>query len=404
MANKALENVTVVNFGWVLAAPVTGKYLADMGAKVIRIESEHRLDPLRTNTPYKNNIPGFNRSAYHALYNANNYSIVLNLKHPKGVEIAKRLVAKSDIVIENFTSGTMNRLGLGYEELKKVKRDIIMLSLSMQGQTGPYASHLGFGNQLTGLTGFTHLTGWPDRGPVQPYAGVTDCCAPSLGAAIILAALLYRKKTGKGQYLDLSQNEASIHFLAPLMLDYFSSGRIANRSGNECDYAVPHGAFPCKGEDSWCAIGVFSDKEWEAFCTASGKQDWFNKPEYSTLLGRKRNQQELNLKIAEWTQNFTAKEVMELLQAAGIAAGVVEKPKDLFEDPQLNHRKHFWYLNHAELGKYPHLGESFQMSETPIEGYLPAPQLGEHTEYVCTQILKMTDDEFVEISQEGVFE
>jgi benzylsuccinate CoA-transferase BbsF subunit len=400
----ALENIIIVNFGWVLAAPVTGKYLADLGATVIRVESVHRPDPLRINTPYKDNISGINRSAYHALYNANNYSIAINLKHTKGIEVAKRLVSKSDVVIENFTPGSMKRLGLSYEDLKEIKSDIIMLSLSMQGQTGPYASHLGFGNQLTGLTGFTHLTGWPDRTPVQPYAGVTDACAPSLGAAAIIAALLYRQRTGKGQYLDLSQNEASIHYITPLMLNYFTSGKVATRSGNRSSYAVPHAAYPCKGDDKWCAIAIFNDDEWEAFCNILGNPDWIRRPEFSTFLNRKNNEEELDENIARWTSKHTAEKVMYLMQTAGIAAGEVIEPGKLMEDPQLNHRKYFWYINHSELGKYPHLGESFQLSETPVAARMPAPKLGEHTEHVCTKIMEMPDDEFIELFQEGVFE
>jgi benzylsuccinate CoA-transferase BbsF subunit len=404
MGDAALQNVVIVNFGWVLAAPVTSKYLADLGATVIRVESVHRPDPLRTSTPYQDNIPGVNRSAYHALYNANNYSMALNLKHPKGIDIAKRLVGKSDVVMENFTPGSMKRLGLSYEEIKEIKPDIIMISLSMQGQTGPYAGHLGFGNQLTGLSGFTHITGWPDRNPVQPYAGVTDACTPSLGAAAVIAALLYRRRTEKGQYLDLSQNEASIHYLAPLMLDYFTSGRIASRSGNRCDHAAPHAAYPCQGDDEWCAIAVFNDQEWQAFCQALGNPEWAQKAEFSTLLGRKRNEEELNALTAEWTGKHSAEEVMHLMQAAGVAAGVVKAPADLLEDPQLNHRKHFWNMKHSELGDYLHLGQSFQLSQTQVEGRMAAPILGEHTEYVCTKIMNMSDSEFMELLQEGVFE
>ena len=404
MGDVALENVVIVNFGWVLAAPITSKYLADLGAKVIRVESVHRPDPLRTSTPYKDNIPGVNRSAYHTLYNANNYSMALNLKHPKGINIAKRLIDKSDVVMENFTPGSMKRLGLSYEEIKEIKPDIIMISLSMQGQTGPYSRHLGFGNQLTGLSGFTHITGWPDRSPVQPYAGVTDACTPSLGAAAVIAALLYRRSTGKGQYLDLSQNEGSIHYLAPLMLDYFTSGRIASRSGNRCDHAAPHAAYPCQGDDEWCAIAIFNDQEWEAFCHVLGNPEWTQKAEFSTLLGRKKNEEELNALTAGWTGKHSAEEVMHLMQAAGVAAGVVKAPADLLEDPQLNHRKHFWNIKHSELGDYLHLGQSFQLSQTQVEGRMAAPILGEHTEYVCTKIMNMSDSEFMELLQEGVFE
>jgi benzylsuccinate CoA-transferase BbsF subunit len=404
MGSGIFEKIVVVDFGWILAAPMTSKYLADLGATVIRVESSHKPDGLRTSMPYKDNKPGINRSAYFALYNPNKYSMALNLKHPKGVEIAKRLIARSDIVVENFIPGAMKRLGLTYEDLVRIKADIIMIGLSMQGQTGPYANHLGFGNQLTGLTGFTQLTGWPDRGPVQPYAGVTDACVPSLGAATVIAALIHRRRTGKGQYIDLSQNEASIHYLSPLMLDYFSSGKVAGRSGNECSYASPHGSFPCQGDDRWCAIAVFTDQEWEAFCRVLGNPAWAKRPEFSTLIGRKNQEKELNELISEWTQQRTAEDVMQLMQAAGVAAGILRAPDDLLDDPQLKHREHFWQIEHSELGNYPHIGESFQLSDTPVKPRLPAPSLGEHTEYVCREIMKMTDDEFMALLGDGVFE
>lgn len=404
MTNKALDGVVVINFGWVLAAPVTGKYLADLGATVIRVESIHRPDPLRVSSPYKDNVPGINRSGYYAFYNANNYSLTINLKHPKGIETAKKLVSKGDVVIENFTPGSIQRLGLGYEDLRQVKSDIIMLSLSMQGQTGPYASHPGFGGQLTGLTGFTHLTGWPDRHPLQLYAGVTDACTPSLAAASIIAALLYRRKTGKGQYLDLSQNEGSIQYLSPYLLDYFTSGRIADRFGNKCSHAAPHGAYPCKGEDQWCAIAVFTDKEWESFCNVMGNPECSQDPKFANLMGRKKNESALDELISKWTKERSPYEVMTLLQEEGVPAGVVKQPEELFDDPQLKYRGHFWYMDHPEIGNYPHLGESFQLSETVVKGRLPSPMLGEHNEYVCTRIIGMSDDEFTELVNAGVLE
>jgi benzylsuccinate CoA-transferase BbsF subunit len=404
MGHGIFKDIVVVDFGWILAAPMTSKYLADLGATVIRVETSHRPDGLRTSTPYKDNIPGINRSGYFAIYNPNKYSMALDLKHPKGIEVAKRLVAKSDVVLENFTPGAMKRLGLAYEDLIEIKPDIIMISLSMQGQTGPYSNHLGFGNQLTGLSGFTYITGWPDRGPVQPYAGVTDACVPSLGAAALIAALIHRQRTGRGQYLDVSQNEASIHYLAPLMLDYFTSGHVAERTGNECEYAAPHGAYPCKGDDRWCAIAVFTNQEWEAFCNVLGNPEWSGRPEFATILGRKRVEEDLNALIAQWTRQRTAEEVMDLMQAAGVPAGVILAPDDLLRDPQLTHRGHIWHIEHGELGNHPHIGESFQLSETPVAPRMPAPLLGEHTEYVCTQIIKMADEEFVELMSEGVFE
>ena len=400
----ALGDVIVIDFGWILAAPVTSKFLADLGATVIRVESVHKLDGIRTTPPFRDNRPGIDRSGYFAMYNPNKYSMALNLKHPKAVGVAKRLIAKSDVVIENFVPGAMKRLGLDYENLTKIKPDIIMLSLSMLGQTGPYAKHLGFGIQLTGLTGFTHITGWPDRDPVQPYAGVTDACAPNLAAGAVIAALIHRRKTGKGQYLDMSQNEASIQYLSPLVLDYITSGRIASKCGNNHAFAVPHGAFQCIGDDRWCTIAVFTDDEWKAFCKVLGDPEWAHNSKFSNFLERKKHEDELNLLITEWTKQHTAEQVMHLMQAAGVPAGVVLSPDNLLDDPQWKHRNFFWYLDHPELGNYPHFGESFQLSRTPVAGRMPAPCFGQHTEKVCTEVIHMSDTEFAELLGEGVFE
>lgn len=405
MGKGALDGVIVIDFGHILAGPVTTKYLADLGATVISIESTARQQgSARLMTPYQGNRPGVNRSGYFAVYTANKYSVTLNLRHPKGMQIAKRLVAKADIVGENFSPGVMARIGLGYEDLKKIKPDIIMVSLSIHGQTGPYAQQRGFGWALAGFVGFTHITGWPDRDPAQVYGAVTDMIAPPFAAASLLGALLYRRRTGKGQYLDLSENETSLHFLAPLLLDYSVNKKIAGRMGNSCSYAAPHGVYRCKGDDRWCAIAVFTDAEWEAFCKVLGNPSWTKDPKFSTILGRKGNEDELNKFVEAWTSNFTPEEVMNLMQRAGVAAGIVENTRDLIEDSQFKARNYFWWLEHPEIGLFPHFGESFELSKTPVEPRMPAPCLGEHNEYVCCQLLGMSDEEFVQLSAEGVFE
>ena len=206
---KALEGIKVADFGWILVGPITGKLLADYGADVIKIEGRKRIDLLRTTRPFKDSTPGENRAGDFNQYNTSKRSLALNLAHPKGKEVAKRLVAWADIVSENFAGGAMERMGLGYEELKKVKTDIIMLSTCMQGQTGPHANHPGFGFHLAALSGFNSIVGWPDRFPagVGPY---TDFTAPRFNVLAILAALDYRNRTGKGQHLDMSQYESGV--------------------------------------------------------------------------------------------------------------------------------------------------------------------------------------------------
>jgi benzylsuccinate CoA-transferase BbsF subunit len=297
----------------------------------------------------------------------------------------------------------MEQWGFGYEQLKKIKPEIIMVRSSNQGQTGPHFKRRGFGILLASLVGYNSLVGWPDRGPTSMYIGYTDFLAPRLAATTILAALDHRDRTGEGILLDVSQFEVSLQFLAPVVLDYMVHQREPERKGNACDYAAPHGVYRCKGEDRWVAISVFTDTEWEAFCGAIGNPDWTKEGRFQTLLDRKENEAELNDLIEKWTILFYPEEVMLRLQSVGIAAGVVESTKDAFEDVQMRSRNHLWPIEHPEIGLFHHLGQSVQMSETPAVPRRPAPCLGEHTEYVCRELLGMSDERFVELMAKGIF-
>lgn len=401
---QALQGVKVADFSWVITGPLATKYLADHGATVVRVESKSKLDLARAYIPYAGGIPGVNRCAFFAAYNSNKYSITLNLNHSEGIEIARRLIAWADLVIENFMPETMEGWGLGYEELKKIKPDIIMIRASMQGQTGPYASQPGFGTMMQASAGFTRLVGWQDRPPAGTAIPYTDFIAPWYIVIAALGALDYRGRTGKGQCIDLSQLEAAISFLSPAILDYTVNRRVQDPMGNCCPYAAPHGAYRCKGEDRWCAIAVFNDEEWKALVQVMGNPEWSQQTRFATLLGRKENEEELDRLVEEWTINYPPEEVMQVLQEAGVAAGLVENGKDLHQDPQLKHRHHFWLLKHPEMGVTAYDGPSFRLSETPAELNRAAPCLGEHTEYVCREILGMSDEEFVALLAEGVLE
>ena len=403
MLKKLLEGIRITDFSWAVVGPHTTKAFADYGAEVVRIENSTKPGLARTGGPFKDETPGLNRSGSFGQYNTGKLSVALNLARPKGVEIAKRFIAQSDIVVENFAGGVIERMGLGYEELKKVKPDIIMLSSCMMGQTGPHASHPGYGLFLSAFSGYNHITGWPDQEPavVGPY---TDYITPHLGISIILAALLYRQRTGKGQRIDLSQYEAGAHFLAPLILDYSVNGRVADRMGNRYPYAAPHNAFRCQGEDRWCAIAVFTDEEWENFCKVIGNPAWTKDAKFATLQARKENEEKLDRLVEEWTINHSAEEVMRMMQAAGVAAGVLQTGEDLLEhDPQLKHRHFFWELDHPEIGRYRAPGPPFILSKSPYE-LRRAPLLGEHNEYALKEILGMSDEEIAELVVEGAVE
>lgn len=400
---EALKGIKVTDFTWVVAGPLTTRYLAAFGATVVKVESAYRPDVCRTSRPFLNKEAGLDRSGYFAFYNANKYSISLNLNNPSGREVARKLVAWGDIAAENFAPGVMEKWGLSYEDIKKVKPDIIMLRTSNQGQTGPFAKQPGLGPHLVGLSGFSHYTGWPDRDPIAFGMAYTDMIAPRFGAALLLAALDYRRRTGKGLLLDLAQLETAIHFLAPQFLDYSVNKRIGSRAGNRCTYAAPHGVFPCRDEDTWCAIAIFTDEEWGRFSKVVD-EPWTKDPRFSTFLNRRQNEDKLEKLVSEWTSKFTAEQLMKLLQDAGVPAGVAQNNEEMLNDPQLRHRHSFWVLDHNTLGSYAHLGEPFSLSKTPAKPRMPAPCLGEHTEYVCTKILGMSDEEFVNLASLGAFD
>ncbi len=401
---KALQDIKIADFTWYVAGPFCTRYLADYGAQIIKVESTKVLDGVRPYPPYKDNVPGINRGGYFHNYNSNKLGVTLNMRHPKGREIARKIIMWSDIVAESFSPGIMNSLGLGYDDIKKEKPEIIMISLSSKGQTGPQSKLPAVGLHLAALSGFINITGWPDRDPALLYGAYTDSIAGRYGVAAVMAALAQRQKTGKGQYIDLAQSEAGLQFLIPPLLDYAANGRVLSRDGNRHPAAAPHGAYRCQGEDRWCAIAVFTEEEWLALCRVMGHPAWAGDPRFATLADRKKNEDELNGLVEQWTVNRTAEEVMTLLQEAGVSAGMLEKAEDLHRDPQLAARHHFWTLRHEEIGDSTYDGMGSILSETPAELNKAAPVLGQDNLQVYTQILGLSEEEFIDLMQQGVFE
>jgi crotonobetainyl-CoA:carnitine CoA-transferase CaiB-like acyl-CoA transferase len=403
---QSLKGIKIVEFAAFAAGPVVGKHLVDHGATVVHIESKVRPDGFRAHyPPYKDNIHGLNRSGLFALCNNDKLDITLNLKKsPKATELAKKVVAWSDVVIENFSPGTMGRLGLGYEDLKKVKPDLIMLSSSNLGQSGPHAHHAGFGSQLSSLAGFTHLTGYPDGPPQILYGPYIDYIAVAYGAVAILAALDYKRRTGKGNYIDTAQYETGLQYLSPILLDYKINGRVAARNANRDPDAAPHGAYPCKDDDSWCVISVGSEIEWKAFCRALGNPPWSTDKKFSSHESRKANEDELDHKVGEWTCTLTARVIMEKLQKTGVKAGVVNRMCDVYEDPQLKARPQWVELEHPEIGKMHYQRPPFLLSKTPPGPAKRDPLLGEHNEHFYCDLLGLTRAEYEGLIKEGVID
>lgn len=403
MTDGLLKGVKIADFSWALVGPITTNMFSVWGAEVIKIEGRSRPDSRRIAAPFKDNIPGLNRSCTFNPYNLGKLSVALNLAVPRGIEVAKKIVAWADIVVDNFAGTAMNRMGLGYEVLKKIKPDLIMLSSCPMGQTGSYPTARAIGAHLTALSGLQSIAGWPDQEPAG-LDSYTDFISPYFNAVAILAALDYHRRTGKGQYLDLSQYEDCIHFVGPQVLDYTVNGRVNPRVGNQHANAAPHNAYRCRGDDRWCTIAVFSDEQWRAFCGVIGNPPWTKDPKFQTLSARKQNESELDRRVEEWTINYSAEDVQNLMQKAGVGAGVVETAEDMLEnDPQFKAREFFWRLEHPEVGMYRAPGPPYKMSKASPD-LKRAPLLGEHNEYVLKQIAGLSDEEVGDLVAAGVVE
>jgi benzylsuccinate CoA-transferase BbsF subunit len=379
-----LQKIRILDFSWVLAGPYATRILADFGAEVIKIQ------PLLPQEEDK-----FSRGYYNT-WNRNKLGITLNLNKPEGIALAKKLVKISDAVVENFTPRVMANWGLDYNNLKKIKPDIIMLSLSTMGNSGPWRDYVGFGPTIQAFSGITHLTSFPGKPPLGLGTAYADHVAGLFGCLALLGALEYRQKTGEGQYIDLSQVEAMASLLGEAIVDYQLKGEVG-AVGNNSDEAAPHGVYRCQGDDRWCAIAVFTDEEWQGFKRALGNLPWAEDKKFNTFSGRLGNKARLDSLIEEWTKGHTAEEVMALLQGEGVAAGVVQNAADLAQDPQLNERGFF-----VKLGRTISDATPIRLSHAPAEYRRVAPTLGQDNDYVYGELLGMGEGELVNLKEQGI--
>lgn len=398
------EGIKVVDFTQGATGGLATKYLADNGATVVHIESRVRPDVNRVVGPFKDNVPSPDTCALFPSWSTSKLGITLNLNHPEAKDILWKLIMWGDLLVESFSPGVMKNWGFDYENVKKKRPDIIYTSSCQMGQYGPWAHFRGYGTHGAFFAGFPTLLGWPDRPPSWFYVPHNDWISFRTLAVAIIAALAYRRKTGKGQYIDQAQMEAAAHELAPVLMDYTVNGRIQERDGNRYPGAAPHGAYPCRGEDRWVTIAVTTDEEWKAFCKVIGEPAWVRNLKFTTLLARKENEDELNQLVAEWTIHFSSEEVMTWMQTAGVPAGVVENSEDLFNDPQLQYRGHWVTLDHPRIGPHSFDAAAFKLSKTPMQLRWAGPTLGQHNEYVYKEILGMSDEEIANHLIKGVFE
>ena len=284
-----MEDVSILDFTWYGVGPITTKYLADNGALVVKVESNARLDGLRLGAPWKDGQPGnVNASQFFGSFNSSKKSITLDMNKGEARDIVRRLVPHFDIVAESFTPGTMAKWGLAYSDLCQLRPDILMLSTCMQGQTGPHAKYPGFGNLMASLTGFYYMSGYSVEDIAPPYGAYTDFIVPRMSAFALMSAIEHRRRTGEGQHLDVSQYEAAVHFMAPVLIDYMSGGELVTPRGNRSDRYGPHGAYQCAdegGEERWISIAVEDDEQWRHLLGVLGQQPE-GEPRFATIIGR----------------------------------------------------------------------------------------------------------------------
>jgi benzylsuccinate CoA-transferase BbsF subunit len=397
-----LDGIHVLDLSWVMVGPSSARYLADAGADVIKLESSKRIDPVRTLGPFKDGKMAPERSvSYHNL-NARKRCIAIDIRHAKGREIALRLGQWADVVIESFTPGVLDTLGLGYAEFSRVNPRVIMASTSLLGQTGPDGKGTsGVGTMGAAMSGATYQIGWPDRPPEGPFGPWTDAVTPRFIVASILAALHRRSRTGRGCYIDVAQAEAGIQFMMPAYFECAANGSPPERRGTAgSPVRVPQGLYPCRGEDRWIAIDAARPGHWEALRKVIG--DALNDARFDRIVGRMRHRRELDDLIAAWTRDQDAPSLEHRLQAAGVPAHVVSNPEDLLADLDLVRAGHFKKINDPVIGEAMTEGPRFALDRTPLPATTRGPRIGEHTAEVLSTVLGLSEAEIAGLDANGV--
>lgn len=398
-----LSGIRVADFTWVWAGPTCTMQLAHMGAEVIRMETSGRICTLRMLPPWHGGAPNPNKGGYFNQYNQGKRDILLNIAHPEGAEIAKKLVAISDVAVENFAGGVMKKLGLGYEELNKVRPELIMMSMSGYGQYGPESGYVSYGPAQVPMSGLSQLTGYKDMHPMHVGMSYGDPNAGLHAAFAVLAALFHRERTGKGQYIDMSQWESSMAVIGEAFFHYTMNNEQPQRNGNRTERMSPHGQFMAAGDDAWISIVCTDDDDWRRLCEVMGKPELADDPRFKTLAGRKENEDELEMLIMEWTLGMDPFEATAQLQAAGIAAYPPLRNSEVLSNEHMEGRGFFVDLPPGGIGEpVRHAGIPWRMSETPCEVWRAAPAMGQDNEYVYGELLGLSSDQVADLATRGV--
>jgi len=407
MAYKLLDGIRILDLTMVFAGPVATKILAELGAEVIKIESIQRADVFTRANVYPENEPGkdpWNRGCLFHTLNAGKRGISLNLGSEEGREIFKRLIKISDAVVENYSPRVMENWGMGYEELKKIKSDIIMVSISGLGHYGPLRDFYMYVPGMEGMSGLTYITGFPGEPPLLSGCAYGDWVTGAHAAAALLTALYYRMQSGKGQYVDVSGREAVACHIGEILTGYTLNKQNPSMMGNRHASAAPHSCYRCRGEDSWVNIAVENDEQWQRFCKAIGSPAWTAEERFATNRSRWQNQDELDRLVEEWTIQHDHIEVMQILQEAGVAVGAALNMKEVNLNPHLIDRGFFQIIDHGDgIGKRP-IASQMPAKFSEAESFVPkrAPRFGEDDEYVFGSLLKMSKVEMEKLAKDKI--
>ena len=398
----ALAGVRIIDFSMGAAGPWSADLLALMGAEVIKVESSRHPEIMRIILdPVTRQPQSPNRSILFEVVNSNKLGVTLDLTHPEAVELAKHLVATSDVVVESFSPGVMERFGLSYEVLRAINPSVIMLSCSAAGATGPEAHSLGLAPLFSAMGGLGHMTGYTD-GPPSEIRFTIDMMVALTNAVALLAALNHRQQTGQGQHIDLSSREAMTCLVGDSLLDYTMNRRVQSRNGNRDDIMAPHNCYRCQGEDNWVSIAVGNQGEWLALCQAMGRPELAQDERFADVPSRWQNQEELDRLVEQWTVNYTNYDVMRILQSVGVAAVPSFNAENLFTDPHLAEQDFTQVVEHPELGAMVMLTPPWKLSQTPARIVCHSPLLGEHNDYVLCELLGLSQEKLEHLMRQGV--
>ncbi len=406
----ALQGYRVIDFGTAWAGPVTAQLLGDMGAEVIKVESRRKMDGLRMGRPIVGkDIAGSDQGKWPDMqpqfhsFNRNKLSVSVDLQHAEGRRIVKELVGISDIVVDNSSPGVMARLGLDHESLAGLKPDIITVSLTACGESGPLARTVAYAPTITALGGLNGLTGYGDgETPYLTNVGYGDANAAVHAVFAVLAALWHREETGEGQHIELSETEAVTALLGEAFMEYSMTGMLPGPRGNADAAMCPHGIYRAAGDDKWIAIAVKGEEEWRGLCTALGATDWLEERRFADTFSRLRHRAELDSLVGAWTAQREVEDAVRILQEAGVAATQVMSVEDQFIDRHYRARKTFEEVLHPLVGVEVLPGIPWKMSRSAGSIRRPAPCLGEHNTYVFTTLLGYSDKEVRRLEEEKV--